>query len=167
MFIPYNFSSSVNYHHSSKHDSIKADMLLGKLRFLHIDSQPVRRRMSSAGSQEESLFYTGRSLSLGTSKANTTMIHFLQHGHIYSKKTTPHLVIVSFLNPSFFKPSPYVCVLCVCLMLAYDIYHLVYNLWYVTFMQGIQSYSTNWAPSVHYHAFNFMKRSSKYSNIVF
>jgi hypothetical protein len=65
---------------------VEADMLLGKPRFIHIDSKAGRRRMSSTGSQEESLFYTGRILSLGTSKPNSSVIHFLQHGHIYSKK---------------------------------------------------------------------------------
>ena len=43
-----------------KHGSMQADMVLEKEpRVLHLDPKAARRRLSSAGSQEEALFCTG------------------------------------------------------------------------------------------------------------
>jgi hypothetical protein len=60
----YSFRGSVHYHHSRKHGSLQADMLLEKkLRVLHLEPNAGRRGPSSIGSQEEVLFSTGQSWS--------------------------------------------------------------------------------------------------------
>jgi hypothetical protein len=47
--LAYRFRGSVRYHHSGKHGSIQADMVLEKeLRVLHLDPKPVRRKLTLA-----------------------------------------------------------------------------------------------------------------------
>jgi hypothetical protein len=53
-------------------------------RVLHLDPEAARRRLSSAGSQEEALFCIGQSLA---SKPQSP--HCLQVGHTHSNKVTP------------------------------------------------------------------------------
>ena len=66
MGLVYRFTGSVHYHCGRKHGSIQADMVLEKvLRVLRLNLKAARRKLSSADSQEEGLFGTGRSLSIG------------------------------------------------------------------------------------------------------
>jgi len=54
--LAYSFRGSVHYHHGRKHGSVQeADMVLEELRALHLDPKVARRKLSSAGSQEEGL----------------------------------------------------------------------------------------------------------------
>jgi len=46
--LAYSFRGSVDYHHSRKHDSLQAGMVLEKeWRVLHLDSKAARKRLSS------------------------------------------------------------------------------------------------------------------------
>jgi hypothetical protein len=50
----YSFRGSVHYHHGRKHGRLQADLDLEKeVRVLRLDPKAARRRLSSAGSQEE------------------------------------------------------------------------------------------------------------------
>jgi hypothetical protein len=48
MDVTYSFRGSVHYHHSRKHGSIQADMVLEELRILHLDPKAAAGD-SSAG----------------------------------------------------------------------------------------------------------------------
>jgi hypothetical protein len=62
LVLVYNFRNSVHYHHGKKPDTVQADMML--------DPKATRRNwLSSTGSQEEALFYTGKSLSTELQKS--------------------------------------------------------------------------------------------------
>ena len=57
MGLAYSFRGLV-YHYGKKHGSVQADMVLEEPRVLHFDLKAARRRLSSAGNQEEGLSYT-------------------------------------------------------------------------------------------------------------
>ena len=60
MGLAYNFRGLVKYHHHGvRHGITKADMVLEEPRVLHLDPKAARRELSSAGSQEEGLDYSG------------------------------------------------------------------------------------------------------------
>jgi hypothetical protein len=64
--LAYSFRGSVHYHHGRKHGTMQADLVLEALKgpiVLYLDLKAARRRVSSPGTQEEGLFYIGRSLS--------------------------------------------------------------------------------------------------------
>ena len=81
--LAYRFRGSVHYHHSRKHSSIQADMVLEELRVLHLYLKEAKSRLSS-GSQEEGL------------KAHP-------HNDTFPP-TRPDLLIMSLPRPSIFKP---------------------------------------------------------------
>ena len=58
-------SEVVHYHHGGKHGSIQAGMMLEEPRVLHLDSQAPRKSLAFAASQQEDLFSTRHSLSIG------------------------------------------------------------------------------------------------------
>ena len=58
MGLAYSFRGLVHYHHGGEHGSMQADMVLDQLGVLHLDPKAARRRLSSAGNQEEGLVYT-------------------------------------------------------------------------------------------------------------
>ena len=56
--LAYSFKGLVHYHHGERrweHGSLQADLVLEEPRVLHLDAKATRRRLSSAGSQEEAL----------------------------------------------------------------------------------------------------------------
>jgi hypothetical protein len=61
---------SVYYHHGRQHSSVQVLMVLKEWRVLHLYLKATRRRCSFVGSQEEVLFYTGWSLSIGGLEAH-------------------------------------------------------------------------------------------------
>jgi hypothetical protein len=74
-----------------------------ELGVLHLDPKAGRRRLSSAGSEEEKLFYTGRSLSIGGLKAHLQGDTLLQQAHPYSNKATSPISVTSH-GTSMLKP---------------------------------------------------------------
>jgi hypothetical protein len=56
--VVYSFRGLVHYHPSGKHDSVQADKMLEEPRILHLDPKAARRRLTSAGSQEETIIHT-------------------------------------------------------------------------------------------------------------
>jgi hypothetical protein len=70
LVLAYRFRDLVLYHHSRKHGSIQADIVLEKTRVLHIDLGAARR----------GLFHIRRRLSIGVSKPTYEVTHLLQQG---------------------------------------------------------------------------------------
>ena len=70
---------------------MQADLVLEELRSLHLDPKAAKRILSSAGSQEETIFHPVCSLSLYVRPQSPplTVIHFLRQGHTHSYKATP------------------------------------------------------------------------------
>jgi hypothetical protein len=56
--LAYIFRGLVHYY-GRKHNIVQADMVLEELMVLHLDPKAAKRRLSSAGSQEEGLDHTG------------------------------------------------------------------------------------------------------------
>jgi hypothetical protein len=68
---------------------MQADIVvLGEPRVLHLDLMAARRRLSSAGSQEEVFYWSQQSLREGTSKL-LRVAHFLQQSHTYPNIAIP------------------------------------------------------------------------------
>jgi hypothetical protein len=44
--LSYSFKGSVHYHHSRKHGSVQAGVVLNELRVLHLDLKAARKRLS-------------------------------------------------------------------------------------------------------------------------
>jgi hypothetical protein len=77
-----------------------ANMVLEKLRVLHLDLKAARRR----------LCHTGCSLSTGDLKDLPTMTHFLQEDHTHSSKVTlaptrPHPIVQVFKHMNLCGPN--------------------------------------------------------------
>jgi hypothetical protein len=81
LWLAFNVTGSVHDHHGGKLSSVQADMMLEE-RVLHLDLKEARRRLHSAGSQEEAPFCTGWSLSIGLQPPHPLpqVMHFLQQG---------------------------------------------------------------------------------------
>jgi hypothetical protein len=58
--LAYRFRGSVHCHHGGNHGIMEADLVLEEPRVLHLDLKAARRRLTSAGSQEETLDHTGQ-----------------------------------------------------------------------------------------------------------
>ena len=57
--LAYSFRGLVHYQHGRKHGNMQADMVLEELKVLHCDLKATRRRLTSAGCQEEAGLHIG------------------------------------------------------------------------------------------------------------